>query len=146
MTWFIIGLIVHPVNSRTSIILPIYCYTKRIMACQLTGISLQLHMGRERIAVLVEMSKMLFGERFCRIKLLLGILSLVSVAKEKFPNFAIESLNRVKYVMQQNTSLNAMRNILSTFPTHKKFHHIAIENKKDVGYFLKKTCPYHYQI
>ena len=28
----------------------------------------------------------------------------------------------------------------------QKFHHIAIENKKVVGYFLTKTCPCHHQI
>ena len=28
----------------------------------------------------------------------------------------------------------------------QKLHHIAIENKKVVGYFLTKTCPCHHQI
>ena len=28
----------------------------------------------------------------------------------------------------------------------QKFHHIAIENKKVVGYFLTKTCLCHHQI
>jgi len=31
-------------------------------------------------------------------------------------------------------------------PNTHKFHHITIENKKVVGYFLTKTCPCHHQI
>ena len=48
--------------------------------------------------------------------------------------------------MQQSTSLNTIRNILSTFHSTQKFNHITIENKKVVGCFLTKTCPCHHQI
>ena len=129
LTWFIIGPMVPLVNSRNSIILPIYYYTKVIMACQLTRISSQLRKGRERMTVLVDTSKMLLGERFCRIKLLLEILSLLfPLPKKCFPILPLKGLNQMEYVMQQNSSLNTTRNIVSTFTAHstQKFHHITI--------------------
>ena len=64
--------------------------------------------------------KILFGERFCRIKLLLEILSLLfPLPKKSFLLLPLKGLNRMKYVMQKNTSLNATINILCTFPAHK---------------------------
>ena len=64
--------------------------------------------------------KMLFGERFCRIKLLLEILSLsFLLSKKSFLILPLKVLNQMKYVMQQNTSLNTTRSILSTFIAHK---------------------------
>ena len=64
--------------------------------------------------------KMLFGERFCRIKLLLEILSLsFLLSKKSFLILPLKVLNQMKYMMQRNTSLNTTRNILSTFIAHK---------------------------
>ena len=60
------------------------------------------------------------GERFCRIKLLLEIFSLLlPLPKKSFLLLPLKSLNQMKYVMQQNNSLNTWRNILSTFTAHK---------------------------
>ena len=130
LTWIIIGLMVPLVNSRTSIILPIYYCTKGIMACQLTGISSQLPTGRERMIVLVEMSKTLFGERFCRIKLLLIFSLLLPLPKKSFLILPLKSLNRMKYVMQQNNSLNTLRNILSTFTALKNSIMLPLKTRK----------------
>ena len=87
------------INSGTSIILPIYYYTKGIMACQLTGISLRLRTEREGMTVLVEMSKMLFGEMFCRIKLSWILSLLFLLPKKSFLILPLKGLNQMKYVM-----------------------------------------------
>ena len=122
---------VPPVNSRTSIILPVYYYTKGIMAYQLTGISSWLPTWRKRMTVLVAMSKMLFGERFCRIKLLLEIFSLLlPLPKKSFLLLSLNSLNQMKYVMQQNNFLNTLRNILSTFTAHKNSITLPLKTRK----------------
>ena len=72
--------------------------------------------------------------------------SFVSVAKEKFPNFAIEGF-------KSNEICDATKHLSEHFKKHskhlpsmQKFHHIAIENKKVVGYFLTKSCPCHHHI
>ena len=70
----------------------------------------------------------------------------VSIAREKFPNFAIEGF-------KSNEICDATKHLPEHYKKHskhlsstQKFHHIAIENKKVVGYFLTKTCPCHHQI
>ena len=72
--------------------------------------------------------------------------SFASAAKEKFPNFAIEEF-------KLNEVCDATKQLPKHFKNHskhlhstQKFHHVAIENKKVVGYFLTKTCPCHHQI
>ena len=89
---------------------------------------------------------MLFGERFCRIKLLFKILSLVSVAKEKFPNFAVERFKSNEICDATKDLPERYKKHSKHLPSTQKFHHITIENKKVVGYFLTKTCPCHHQI
>ena len=61
--------------------------------------------------------------------------SFVSVAKEQFPISPLKGLNQMKYVMQQNKSLNATRNILSTFPAHKNSITSPLKTRKLVVSF-----------
>ena len=98
------------------------------------------------MTVLVEMSEMLFGKRFCRINLVVDLQSFASIAKEKFPNFSIEEI-------KSNEICDATKQLPEHFEKHskhcrsiQKFHHIAIESKKVVGYFLTKTHPCLHQI
>ena len=85
----------------------------------------------ESMTVLVEMSKMLFRERFCRIKLLLEIFSLLlPLPKKSFLILPLKSLNWMKYVMQHNNSLNTSRNILSTFTAHKNSITLPLKTRK----------------
>ena len=85
---------------------------------------------------------MLFGERFCRIKLLFKILSLVSVAKEKFPNFAVEGFKSNEICDATKDLPERYKKHSKHLPSTQKCHHIT----KVVGYFLTKTCPCHHQI
>ena len=85
---------------------------------------------------------MLFGERFCRIKLLFKILSLVSVAKEKFPNFAVEGFKSNEICDATKDLPERYKKHSKHLPSTQKCHHIS----KVVGYFLTKTCPCHHQI
>ena len=83
---------------------------------------------------------MLFGEKFCRIKLLFEILSLLfSLPKKSFIILPLKCLNRMKYVMQQNTSLNTTRNILNTFTADKKSIMLPLNTRP-------KPYPCHHQI
>ena len=97
------------------------------------------------MTVLVEMSKLLFGERFCRIKLLLEILSLVSVVKEKFPNFGIEGFKSNVGIegfksnvgiegFKSNEICDATKHLPEHYEKHskhlhstQKFHHVTTE-------------------
>ena len=136
MTWFIIGLMVPPVNSRTSIILPICYYTKGIMACQLTWISSWLRTGRERITVLVQTSKILFGERllFRILKAVVQDLeSFVSVAKEQFPNFTTEGFKSNEICDAAKQLPERYKKHSKHLPSTQKCHHVTIENKKVSG-------------
>ena len=72
--------------------------------------------------------------------------SFASIAKEKFPNFTIEGF-------KLNEICDATKHLPERYKKHskhlastQKFHHVATENKKVVGYFLIKTCPCHHQI
>ena len=89
---------------------------------------------------------MLFGKRFCRIKLVVDLQSFASIAKEKFPNFSSEEF-------KSNEICDATKQLPKHFEKHSKhccsiqeFHHVAIESKKVVGYFLTKTHPCLHQI
>ena len=72
--------------------------------------------------------------------------SFVSFAKEKFPNFAIEGFksneicDATKYLPERYEKHS------NHFPSTQKFHHVAIENKKVVRYFLTKACFCQHQI
>ena len=72
--------------------------------------------------------------------------SFVSVAKEKFPNFAIEGFksNEICDVMKHRPERYEKH--FKHLPSMQKFHHVIIENEKVVGYFLAKTWPRHHQI
>ena len=89
---------------------------------------------------------MLFGERFCRIKLLFKILSLVSVAKEKFPNFAVEGFKSNEICDATKDLPERYKKHSKHLPSTQKCHHVTIENKKVSGQFLTKTCPCHHQV
>ena len=66
--------------------------------------------------------------KFLQNKAVVGDLFLLP--KKSFLILPLKGLNRMKYVIQQNTSLNAMRNILSTFPVHKNFITSPLKTKK----------------
>ena len=66
------------------------------------------------MTVLVEMSKVLFGESFCRIKLVGDLESFVTVAKEKFPNFAIEGF-------KSNEICDATKHLPEHYEKHSKY-------------------------
>ena len=72
--------------------------------------------------------------------------SFVSVAKEKFPNFAIEGFKPNEICDVTKHLLERYKKHSKNLPSTYKFHLVAIENKKVVGYFLTKTCPCHHQI
>ena len=72
--------------------------------------------------------------------------SFVSIAKEKFPNFAIEGFKSNEICDATKHLPEHYKKHLSTFHSTQKFNHITIENKKIVGCFLTKTCPCHHQI
>ena len=115
------------------------------MACQLNGISSQLRMRREDDGAGGDVKNAVW-RKVLQIKAVVGDLeSFASVTKEKFPNFAIEG--------KSNEIWDATKHLPERYKKHskhlpstQKFHHITIENKKVVGYFLTKTCPCHHQI
>ena len=66
-----------------------------------------------------------------RIKLFLEIFSfLLPLPKKSFLIFPLKSLNRLKYVMQQNNSLDTSRNILSTFTAQKNSIMLPLKTRK----------------
>ena len=72
--------------------------------------------------------------------------SFVSLAKAKFPSFTIEGFTSTEIC-------NAIRHLPERYEKHfkslpniQKFHHVTIEDKKVVGYFLTKTCPCHRKV
>ena len=135
---------VPPVNSRTSITSPIYYCTKGIVACQVNEISSQLHMRKEDDGAGGDVKNAVWRKVLQNKSVVGDLESSASVAKEKFPNFAIEG--------KSNEICDATKQLLECYKKHskhlpstEKFHHITIENKV-VGYFLTKTCRCHHQI
>ena len=72
--------------------------------------------------------------------------SFAFVAKEKFPNFAIEGLKSNEICDTTKHLPECYKKHSKDLPSTQKLHCITIGNKKVVGYFLTKICPCQHQI
>ena len=65
--------------------------------------------------------------------------SFVSVAKEKFPTFAIEGFKSNEICDAKKHFPERYNKHSMHLPSTQKFHHVAYESNQFVGYFLTKT-------
>ena len=72
--------------------------------------------------------------------------SFVSLAKAKFPSFTIEGFTSTEICNATRHLPERYEKHSKSLPSTQKFHHVTIEDKKVVGYFVTKTCPYHHQV